>query len=338
MAEFVRQKDIAKLCGVSQATVSRALKNDPRIAESVREMVKSMARQHGYVLNPAMQTLSGHRWTPDKVSLPNIATIHEVRDSRPSNERASYMIDYAASLGYHMSVFALSDYQRRSSLRRALHARGIRGLVFDTWHKGCGEPQEWEEFACIVIGSRFVPSPFELVTFDHYRTLRTALQGMLQRGYRRIGCVLFHSASPRDDDMRTGAVEGTRQRYPDNILPLTFFPTGTNNLKPELTEYLEAHHPDGLVLFNNFMRAQLIDLGVRVPEDIGIFVLHEPDPRYRYEIATPFFDEQALSRVAVNRLKIAMQTGERGIPMFPCTVNVALQEYNWATVPERHPK
>ena len=39
--------DLAKLAGLNASTISRALRNDPRVRKSTRELVRELARRHG---------------------------------------------------------------------------------------------------------------------------------------------------------------------------------------------------------------------------------------------------------------------------------------------------
>ncbi len=50
-------KELARLCGVDASTVSRALKNDPRISDSTVEKVQAAAAKHGYQPNIAARML-----------------------------------------------------------------------------------------------------------------------------------------------------------------------------------------------------------------------------------------------------------------------------------------
>ena len=45
----LKQAEIAKLAGVSQATVSRVLKGDPQVNAEMRERVLAVVQQLGYV-------------------------------------------------------------------------------------------------------------------------------------------------------------------------------------------------------------------------------------------------------------------------------------------------
>lgn len=52
--------DLAQLAGLNASTISRALRNDPRVKEETRKLIRDLARQHGYTPNlPARQLAAG---------------------------------------------------------------------------------------------------------------------------------------------------------------------------------------------------------------------------------------------------------------------------------------
>ena len=53
--------DVARIAGISQATASRALKDDPRIGETTRSAVRAAALKLGYVPNAAARSLRAQR-------------------------------------------------------------------------------------------------------------------------------------------------------------------------------------------------------------------------------------------------------------------------------------
>ncbi|MCX7993631.1 MAG: LacI family transcriptional regulator [Fimbriimonadales bacterium] len=60
MAEL-KQVEIARLAGVSQATVSRVLKGDPQVNEAMRERVLAVVQELGYVPDARAQSLRSQR-------------------------------------------------------------------------------------------------------------------------------------------------------------------------------------------------------------------------------------------------------------------------------------
>lgn len=57
----VTSRDVAQLAGVSQPTVSRALRNDMRVSEATKERVRRAAERLGYVPSDAGRALSSGR-------------------------------------------------------------------------------------------------------------------------------------------------------------------------------------------------------------------------------------------------------------------------------------
>jgi len=57
----ITSRDIAREAGVSQPTVSRALRGDPRVADATAALVQATARRLGYVPDPAGRSLSTRR-------------------------------------------------------------------------------------------------------------------------------------------------------------------------------------------------------------------------------------------------------------------------------------
>ena len=56
---MIRLKEIAEVCGVNVSTVSRALKDDPRVKADTRKKIHTMASRMGYTPNWAAQSLKG---------------------------------------------------------------------------------------------------------------------------------------------------------------------------------------------------------------------------------------------------------------------------------------
>ena len=54
-------KDLAKECGVSVATVSKALNDQPDISPATRERVRAAAHRMGYLPNAAARSLKTNR-------------------------------------------------------------------------------------------------------------------------------------------------------------------------------------------------------------------------------------------------------------------------------------
>ena len=59
--ERITSKELAKLVGVSSATISRAFSTNSRISEETRVRVLAMAQQYGYQPNAIARTLNNRQ-------------------------------------------------------------------------------------------------------------------------------------------------------------------------------------------------------------------------------------------------------------------------------------
>lgn len=66
---MISSQELARLCGVSQGTVDRALHNRGRISEATRARILAMAAQHGHFPNPAARELMGHTTSSQVIAL-----------------------------------------------------------------------------------------------------------------------------------------------------------------------------------------------------------------------------------------------------------------------------
>ncbi len=118
--------DIAKLAGVSESTVARALKDSPLIAETTRERIRRLADEAGYAVNPVASSLRSRQTGVITVAVP---LVHE-RETHPVDP---FMMTMLAHLAEALSdrgadfdgVMAASDVIAISATR-ALSESGRR--------------------------------------------------------------------------------------------------------------------------------------------------------------------------------------------------------------------
>lgn len=86
----ITMKDIARDLGVSVATVSRALKDSPRISVEKREEIKRYAREHYFSPNIIAESLRKSKVQPIKiigVIIPQLSHFYFHPSSRESRKR-----------------------------------------------------------------------------------------------------------------------------------------------------------------------------------------------------------------------------------------------------------
>lgn len=124
---MVSLKDIAQKCGVSAATVSKALNNQKDIGEETKERIKKVAKEMGYLPNSAARALKTKRSY-------NIGVLFQ-DDARSglTHEYFSGVLDgimvEAESLGYDITFINTHSEKRQMSYLEHSRYRNFDGVV-----------------------------------------------------------------------------------------------------------------------------------------------------------------------------------------------------------------
>lgn len=115
--------DVARIAGTSEATASRALKNDPRIGETTRAAVRAAALKLGYVPNAAARSLRAQRTHILGLLLDDLADpVHA--------KVAAGFEEAAASRGFAVFIMTgLHDPEREQRALRAFVEHRADGIV-----------------------------------------------------------------------------------------------------------------------------------------------------------------------------------------------------------------
>lgn len=122
----ITMKDIARDLGVSVATVSRALKDSPRISEAKRREIQEYAREHNFLPNVIAETLRKSRVQPNKVIgviVPQFIHYYFASILKGVEEKASRR-------GYRIMVAQSDDkYEREVEICKSFYANKCCGII-----------------------------------------------------------------------------------------------------------------------------------------------------------------------------------------------------------------
>ena len=189
----ITMKDIARELGVSVATVSRALKNSPRISKDKREMIQTYAREHNFIPNIIGSALRHSKATPIKligVIVPEF--IHYYFASVLTG-----IEEEARARGYRIMV-ALSDekYEREVRICDDFYKNKVCGVIVSQ----AKDTTQYDHFQRLI--DHGVPVVFydrictgvdaSRVVVDDYMGAFTAVRHRIDTGCKRIA---FYGAS-----------------------------------------------------------------------------------------------------------------------------------------------
>jgi LacI family transcriptional regulator len=281
-------KVIAQKAGVTQATVSLCLANNPRIPLATRQRIRELAERLGYRPNPYVSALMrARRQGREHKNKPVIALINALesrsawRDSASATVRQmrAGAIQRAADRGYRAEEFWLNEGQMTAArLSDVLLARGIKGLVLSPLEVNATAPaMKWEHFAAVRLGVPLTSLTLRCVCNDHFFSSIQVMRECWQLGYRRPGLVMLASHRERFQGRWNGGLLVTESLLPGTIPVPPLLLDTWDDLSP-LAGWLRRARPDVLITPSAAaIQTQLRAQGWRIPKDIGLASLSCPE-------------------------------------------------------------
>jgi LacI family transcriptional regulator len=176
-------KDVARVAGVSVATVSRVQNGSDLVKETTRQRVGEVAARMGYSPNGAARSLITSRTNTLGVLLPDLYGEFFSEVIRG--------IDQAAQRhGHHLLVS--SSHDDRSAVETALRSmRGrVDGLIV-MWPDldEAGVPSLPAGFPVVLLSAPFGPNGFDVITVANYDGAYAMVDHLLDLGHRRIAII-----------------------------------------------------------------------------------------------------------------------------------------------------
>ncbi|MDX2109924.1 MAG: LacI family DNA-binding transcriptional regulator [Verrucomicrobiota bacterium] len=320
-------RDIAEAAGVSQPTVSLALRNDARVAPATRKQVLAVAEQLGYRPNPMVAALMAQRRKPNSnATRGTLAVLYVGPRNRSLWHNDSVMKLYAAGLhsraaelGYEVDdIRADAPDMDADRLAGVLQARGITGLFMAPLPStGESVSLDWSRFAVATLGHSWHERRLHRSTADQYGNLRLAWAELRRRGHQRIGLAVTDGVDERLDRQWSAAFLTEQRLLPrklqvppflPNVLDVMDFKTWVERYRPEAILFHEQPVAELLHGLTPSVRdgITLVDLGI-VPgnNECGV------DP-----------DRAAIAAAAVDLIVAQLNRNERGLPASPKTVSI----------------
>lgn len=331
MSNGVTMKVIAAQAGVTQATVSMCLANNPRIPQATRERIQALARKLNYQPNPYISTLMRIRRQGKPLQdKPALALVCAQRTANGWREHSAPTIRHmregalerATLRGYRAQEFWLHrDGMSNERFSEMLHARGIQGLLISPLAEGDPNPQlRWDYFATVCLS---VPLPSLTITTvcnDHYFSALQIMRECHRRGYRRPGLVLRRAHRLRfqgrweagylmGGEMLSG-MKLARPLYVDDWAKAT-----------PILHWLKREKPDVILTpAADALAGTLAAAGRRVPEDVGLALLACPEPGDPH--SGVYQNGRLIGALAIDTLISQVERHERGLPAQATTLMV----------------
>ncbi|MDF3057614.1 MAG: LacI family transcriptional regulator [Rariglobus sp.] len=319
MSNRVTIRDIAAKAGVHFTTVALALRNSPRLSETTRKSIQKLATKMGYAPDPMLSALNAYRQTRRRPHYQaTLAWINNWPDRgflRSNDDFRDYhdgLKARAAELGYGVEEFWMQGKDLSfPKLGRILKARNIQGLIFAPQPEPHTEIDfDCSDFSAISLSYSLKRPGLHVVTNHHFRSMLLMMRHLDELGYRRIALAVHKSWSEKVGHGWFGGVLTAKELITSGmeILPVRLFG------REDVRAWLKAEKPDAVVSHRQFYE-QLLDLGVKMPRDLGFANLSVPSTSP--EVSGISQSSLHIGRKAVDVLVDMLHRGERGVPDMP---------------------
>ncbi|BBJ28034.1 LacI family DNA-binding transcriptional regulator [Athalassotoga saccharophila] len=266
---MVSIKDVAKIAGVSIATVSRVFNSPQLVSPRTRAMVYSVAQKLNYIPNYSAKTLrksivgSIIVLIPDVSNLFFIDVVHGVQDYAESR-------DYNVLMGrFNISIFNVEKYFQ------LVKSKAADGIVLATGHdRVYPKISDAQNVNIVTIEEPYMDNPY--VYIDNFKAIKQVIDYLLSKGHRRFGFIGFKSERSRFTAFKK-IIKENGIEYDEGLVRLgeetaEDMPESARIYIKNLVEKKKI--PDAIVCASDVLAAGaikwLIKSGLRVPEDVSV--------------------------------------------------------------------
>jgi LacI family transcriptional regulator len=336
--------EVARAVGVSKNTVSLALRGSPRISEPTRLRVLEKAREMGYQLNPTVAHLMAQlRRSRSHGFQATLALInaHETRNAFREHPTIPQYVRgcgrRAQELGYHLDEFWLHEPEMPVARWLSIfRARNIRGMVIVGMMQRNRLPERlaplWEEYPAVVTGVRTRDPALSFACSDQHALALEAFEKAVAMGYRRPALVLDGVI----DELIEGRFTAGFLTAQSHLVPLDqqtqpFYQVAEARVdRSVFTAWMEQNRPDVVFTLYHEVERWIAELGMRVPEDIGL-IQYEWRSQHG-EWAGMDQRNDLVGEAAMDMLISMVHHNERGVPEHPRATMIGATWIDGSTV------
>jgi len=288
--KHVTRDDVAKVAGVSPATVSYVVNNGPRpVSAETRQKVLDVIHESGYTPNAVARSLRLQKTTTLGLILPDTLNPYFAEVARGVEQ-------YAFENGYTL-ILCHSDYsiEREIQYVNVLQSERVAGVI---WFPATSDPKPAlmladYEINLVVLDRNVSGIDCPSIVADNYKGGCLATQHLIDLGHRDIGCI----ARPFDLEHSQERIKGFMATLRENGLPVdpTRIVKGGFRLEDGRTAtfHLLDEHPTITAIFayNDFMAIGALraahERSLRIPQDISIVGFDDlPQAQFTYPTLT----------------------------------------------------
>jgi LacI family transcriptional regulator len=267
-------QDIARMAGVSKATVSRVLNHNPSVDPALRERVNRIVQEYDFVPNITATSLAGGRTRLIGVLAPPLSwpSVPDIMGG------VAESIEHTA---YEIVLYSINFGRDHSDvLDRILAMRMVSGLLAifpgKLYHHLASRYQQG--LPLVMVDDQEEPASVPWVGIDNVGSAYKATRYLLELGHRRIAHILgpqtYHCAIERREGYCQALQDAGLHPDPGCFLQGNFDVASGRQCANSLFARNRSTWPTAIFVANDQMAYGFLEVadqqGVRVPDDIAI--------------------------------------------------------------------
>ena len=268
-----RIRDLAEELNLSPATVSRALANDKRIRQSVRDEVTALAKRWGYTRNPIAFNLRQSRSNNIGLILPEFTHNYFSQALKGIDQLVN-------ERGYHLIVNTHNgDHEKEVKATQALKNLLVEGILVSY----AGNNEGFEHYRDVIRSG--VPVVFfdrlcedidaSYVITDDFNGAITAIDHLARTGCKKIAYFCGPEDISTNFNREMGYQEGLKRNglsvAEDLMLPWQVNPEKWKN---NMMSFLSSQNVDGIFCFSDYIAYDTLQvletMNFKVPDQVSV--------------------------------------------------------------------
>jgi len=271
---MISMKDIGKICGISESTVSKALSGYAGIKPDTRTRVREVARKYGYQPNAMVKCLQTGFSQSVGIACNHFqdlfsgAIMDGIQDALHEVHYDSYVISWDRMVKSGENLLERFIRRRVDGLLLLPTAQTPSALYTTQLHS-LSNP-------VVLVDQSWNAGEFDYVGTDNRNAMKALVETLIGQGYRRIGAVMYSKVSS-GEERRAGFLDAMiAHGLPVNPRTLCEVEDYDGKaLDDAIRGLLESEdRPEALVCFNDILAINVMnaayDLGLKVPEDLAV--------------------------------------------------------------------
>ncbi len=311
-------REVAAAAGVTQSTVSKAMRNDPTIPAARCAEIRKIAAKLGYRPHPMVSALMAQLHHHRRRSDPHYLAWLDLwpAGAQPVAVLAPMLAGAkrrAAELGYKIEVHRLArDGMRPERIRQILVARSQWGLIVPPVPESAMDfPLDLRGLTAVTIGTSLRSPVMHRVSPNHFQGATLACERIRARGFRRVGLVLGDKLSDRVEGKWLGAFFNAQQKWPadERLAPAIVGEDG----RTAFLKWVKVQRPDAVLIAEMRVHRWILEIAAaRQPR--SVWLVREEAPKGSWGID---YRAEQIGGAAVDTVVSQIHLNERGSPEVP---------------------